>query len=54
MMFFPINSLLAGTRKDAGYTIGPAIRAYYEMVMARYVQLSSLSRRLRLIAGRDD
>jgi glutathione S-transferase len=35
MMFFAINSLLNGSRKDAGYNIGPAARKWFETISAR-------------------
>jgi glutathione S-transferase len=35
MMFFAINSLLNGTRKDAGYNIGPASQKWFETVNGR-------------------
>ena len=38
MMFFPINSMSQGGRKDDGYTIGPATKAWYEKVRARCAQ----------------
>ncbi|WWD22094.1 hypothetical protein CI109_106583 [Kwoniella shandongensis] len=44
MFFFIINSLLGGTRKDAGYNIGPALRKWYETVMARPAAQKALQR----------
>ena len=35
MMFFAINSLLNGTRKDAGYNIGSATSKWFETVSSR-------------------
>lgn len=35
MMFFPINSLVAGSRKDMGFKVGPNARKWWERVMAR-------------------
>jgi hypothetical protein len=35
MMFFPINSLVAGSRKDMGFKTGPNIQKWWEKVMAR-------------------
>ncbi|WVQ97948.1 hypothetical protein IAU59_005067 [Kwoniella sp. CBS 9459] len=44
MMFFAINSLLAGTRKDAGYNVGTGLRGWYERVMARPAAKKGLER----------
>jgi len=35
MMFFPINSLVAGSRKDMGFKTGPNTKKWWEKVMAR-------------------
>ncbi|WVR04539.1 hypothetical protein IAU60_001546 [Kwoniella sp. DSM 27419] len=35
MMYFAINSLLTGTRKDAGYKVGQGLRGWHERVMSR-------------------
>lgn len=35
MMFFPINSLVAGSRKDMGFKVGPNTKKWWERVMAR-------------------
>ena len=35
MMFFAIYSYYAGSRKDMGYNLGPSLRKWYDMVMAR-------------------
>jgi len=37
MLFFAFSSLLGGTRKDAGYKIGPASMKWYETVNNRSV-----------------
>jgi glutathione S-transferase len=35
MMFFAVHSLLMGSRKDGGYVVGPATRAWLDKVLAR-------------------
>ncbi|WRT64886.1 uncharacterized protein IL334_001822 [Kwoniella shivajii] len=35
MMFFAINSLIAGTRAAAGFNIGSGLKGWYERVMSR-------------------
>ena len=35
MMFFPINSLVAGSRKEMGFKVGPNTKKWWERVMAR-------------------
>lgn len=34
-MFFPINSLLAGSREDMGFKVGPNTKKWWERVTAR-------------------
>ena len=41
MIFFAFNSLLSGTRKDAGYKIGEASMKWYETVNNRSVDTHS-------------
>ena len=40
MMFFAINSLQHGSRKDSGYKIGDATMKWFEMVNSRSVALT--------------
>ncbi|ORY27740.1 putative glutathione transferase [Naematelia encephala] len=44
MMFFPINSLFAGSRTDAGFNPGPATKKWWEMVMARPAAKKAMER----------
>ncbi|WVQ84151.1 hypothetical protein IAT38_006298 [Cryptococcus sp. DSM 104549] len=44
LMFFAINSLLAGGRKDAGFKLGPGIHKWHERVLARPAAQKALQR----------
>ncbi|KAK8846847.1 hypothetical protein IAR55_005935 [Kwoniella newhampshirensis] len=44
MMFFLINSLIVGGRKDAGYKVGPSIKKWHETVLARPAGMKAVQR----------
>ncbi|ODN80413.1 hypothetical protein L202_02662 [Cryptococcus amylolentus CBS 6039] len=44
LMFFAIDSLLQGTRKDAGFTVGPNLKKWHETVLARPAAQRALKR----------